>query len=123
MQHILDQVKNMVNNLGVVIPKYCDKCGVKHEEGDMEVVENDFNKSTIRLQCKGCGNSYMIHLSTPTPGVLSAKKLVHNSDMSYGELKKFDSLLKINSDEVLDVFSKLKSINSIGDFNDIIKSN
>lgn len=118
---LLNQIKNAMSSLNGVIPQYCDKCGTKHTDSDLEIVANDTHKAVCRLGCANCGNSYMIHVNMPMNGVFAAKRMAYNTDMNAREMKKFSNTSKIDQNEIIDVFTSLKDIKNIQDFNDLSK--
>lgn len=108
---------NFIQQISSIMPHFCDKCGAKHDQGDLEFVFNDTAKAMCKLSCKNCGNMYMIHINSPMDGMLSAKRSSFKSEISAKEMNKFSGSPRIESDEILDVFNALKGIKNIEDFN------
>lgn len=100
-----------------LLPKYCERCGARHDESDLDEVNSDQKKATFKLQCKSCGSTYLFHVSSPMAGVLSSKKMPFKPAITTSELKKFSKSDRINEDEVLDIYSSMKQVATIEDFN------
>ena len=100
-----------------LLPKFCDKCGTRHVESDLEQISTEGNKSTFKLECKSCKNTYLFHISSPLGGVLSAKRFPFKPTITSKELKKFADSEIIDDNEVLDIYTNLKSVGTIDDFN------
>lgn len=110
-------INQILQQMPGLLPNYCDRCGVKHERNDLEVVSQDADKVVCKLSCSNCSSSYMIHINSPAEGIVSAKKAAYKMDASMEEIKKFSLTDDINQDEILDVFMALKDVNTLSDFN------
>ncbi|MDQ6984702.1 MAG: hypothetical protein Q9M91_08550 [Candidatus Dojkabacteria bacterium] len=100
-----------------VLPKYCDRCGNHYSETDLEQIKSESTKASFRLGCKSCGNSYIFHINTPMNGILSARRFPFKPAITTKELKKFSKSTTIDTDEVIDLYSSLKKVDTIEDFN------
>lgn len=110
-----NQIPQILGQLNNLVPAYCDKCGTKHVKADLEILEHTFDRVVCKLNCTACQNSYMIHVSMPTEGLISAKRAPTKTDISAMEYKKFSSSEKINQEEILDVFIALKDVQTVSD--------
>lgn len=106
--------------MSAMLPKYCDKCGAKHDHADFEIVTSGKNKAMCKMTCKNCGNAYMIHVNSPVEGVLSSKRSAFKSEITAKEITKFSNSSKIESDEIIDIYKGLESVKTIDDFNNLI---
>lgn len=111
------QNPNIAQQMNMLIPHFCDKCGSKYELGDTEVVSNMPGKSVMKLSCHSCGNSYMIHITAPSDGVVSARRAEFKSEISASELNKFSKAEPIDSNEIIDLHKTLKSVEKVSDLN------
>lgn len=110
-------INQILQQMPGLLPNFCDRCGIKHERSDLEIVSQDSDKVVCKLSCTNCGSSYMIHINSPADGVVSAKKAAFKMDASMDEIKKFALTDDINQDEILDVFMALKEVTTLKDFN------
>ncbi len=110
-------INQILQQIPGLLPNYCDRCGMKHDKSDLEIVSQDNEKVVCRLGCTKCGSSYMIHINSPVDGIVAAKKSAYKVDVSPAEIKKFSLTEEINQDEILDVFIALKDVATIQDFN------
>ncbi len=111
-------VQSILHQISAIIPHYCDKCGAKHNHADLEVIYNENSKVMCKLNCKSCGNSYMIQVHSQMDGaMLSAKRTPYKSEITNKEITKFSELPRIDTDEIIDVYNTLQKITSIEDFN------
>ncbi len=106
-----------MQQISQVMPHFCDKCGNRHDPSDLEIVFNSNSKAVCKLNCKNCGNSYMIHVNSPAEGMVAAKRAEFKSEITVQEINKFSNVPEIGSNEILDVFDALKKVNNIDDFN------
>jgi uncharacterized Zn finger protein len=108
--------KNVMNQLSAILPKFCDKCGHKHDSDDFDIVATEQNNATCKLSCKNCGNMYMMQVHSPAPGVLSAQKTGFKTEISSKEMDKFKEADQIHSDDIIDAYNGLKKVKTIDDF-------
>ena len=111
--------QNLIQHISSIMPQYCDKCGARHDNKDLEIVFNSNSKAVCKLNCPNCGNSYMIHVNSPAEGMVAAKRSEYKSEITAQEITKFSNIKEIDSNEVIDVFNSLKSVSSIDDFNNL----
>lgn len=109
----LNQILQQAPNL---IPNYCDKCGAKHSNEDLEIIGQEIDKISLRLTCNNCNTMYNIQIQSPTDGVFASRKSISKSDISASEMKKFTDSENIDDDEILDVVLALKNVSTIKDF-------
>lgn len=105
------------HSLKDVMPSFCDKCGTKFDHEDFDVISNEDNKAVSRIQCKECQNTFLMHIATPAPGVTSSVKTPFKTSLTSGEMRKFSGSGQISPDEELDIYSSLKGVKTISDFN------
>jgi hypothetical protein len=109
------QNPNITQQMNMLMPQFCDKCGSKYLATDSETVSNMPGKSIMKLSCHSCGNSYMMHITSPVEGVVSAKRAEFKSEISASEINKFSRAFPIDSDEIIDLHKELKSIDKLDD--------
>jgi hypothetical protein len=107
----------LTQQLSGLIPNFCDKCGAKHNKTDIEIINQDMNGISCRLDCHNCGNSYMMFINSPSDGVMAGKKIQLKTDITSEEMKKYSSLEKIESTEILDALIAFNKVSNIDDFN------
>jgi len=107
--------KQILQQVPSLLPNYCDKCGARHEIGDLQIIKQDMSKVICRLGCNSCNNSYLIHINIPLDGIVTAKRTSFVSDITKEEFQKFSELQKINNEEVLEVFVALKEVSEMKD--------
>lgn len=103
-----------------LVPKYCDKCGAKHSPADLNILDESSEKVVCKLQCSNCNSSYMIHVQNTIEGV-SARRANVKSEITKKEYQKFARSEKIASEEILDVYMALETVESIADFDALVK--
>lgn len=106
----------LMQQIASLMPHYCDKCGHKHLKGDLEVVNVDVDKIVCKLECTSCKNVYVFQVNSPSDGVVNTRKSSVKSDMSTDELKRFNEIEDIVSEEILDVYISLAEIETLEDF-------
>ena len=109
-------INQILQQMPGLLPNFCDRCGIKHERSDLEIVSQDNDKVVCKLSCSNCGSSYMIHINSPAEGIVSAKKAAFKMDASMDEIKKFSLTDDINQEEILEVFMALKDVATLKDF-------
>jgi hypothetical protein len=109
--------QNLMHQISSIMPHFCDKCGEKHDTSDLEIVFNSSSKAMCKLNCKECGNTYMIHVNSPVDGMLAAKRAQYKSEITANEISKFSNVNNIESNEIIEVFDALKGVKTIDDFN------
>jgi uncharacterized Zn finger protein len=112
--NMFSQISNIIPGL---IPNYCDRCGIKHEKEDLELINQDREKAVYNLRCSSCGTKYIIQVNSPTDGVVAAKRTPFKSDITSDEFSKFSASKKIDDNEILDVYTSLEEVTTINDFN------
>lgn len=110
------QNQQLMHQILGLMPHFCDRCGSRHDRTDMEVMNVDSDKIVCKLECNNCKNVYLFHVNTPQDGVLSTKRAAIKSDVSGEEMRKFSEVDQLQKDEVLEVFSDMKEVSSISDF-------
>lgn len=111
------QIMHQMANL---VPKYCDKCGAKHSQSDLTILDEGSEKVVCKLQCTNCNNTYMIHVQNSHEGVV-AKRANIKSEITQNEYQKFAKSASIESEEILDVYMALEAVDSIADFDALVK--
>lgn len=114
-------INQILQQISAIIPNYCDKCGTKYEKTDFEIVTQDMNGLTCRLDCKHCHNSYIMHINNPVEGMLAAKRAALKTDITTDEMRKFSSVDTIDNEEVLDAINALKSVNNVMDLEKLLQ--
>lgn len=99
-----------------LMPHFCDRCGSRHDRADLELMTADPEKVVCKLECNNCKNVYLFHVNTLTDGVLNTKRASIKSDVNGDEMRRFSQAEQIENDEVLEVFSDIKEVSSISDF-------
>ncbi|MEP7103991.1 MAG: hypothetical protein ABI721_04765 [Candidatus Dojkabacteria bacterium] len=107
----------LTQQLTALIPNFCDKCGAKHNKNDVEIINQDPNGISCRLDCHNCGNSYVMFLNSPSEGVLAGRKAVIKTDISNSEMRKYTNAEILDNNEILDALIALKEVKNIKDFN------
>jgi malate/lactate dehydrogenase len=113
-------LNQILQQISAIIPNYCDKCGSRYDRDDLEIVNQEMGTVTCRLDCKKCGNSYVMHISNPVDGMLAAKKANIKTDITADEMRKFSEVDKIDNEEILDVFIALKAVRNVNDLQDLL---
>ena len=88
------------------IAKFCDKCGNAYTTHDVHIVQESNFSSIIHFSCSNCKSNQIATFIRPI-GMTSRVPI--NSDLGVREISQFARYEKINSDEVLDIFSYLES--------------
>lgn len=112
-----------MQQIASLMPHYCDKCGNKHQKGDLEVMNVDPEKIVCKLECANCKNVYVFQVSSPTDGVVNTKKSSMKSDMNTEELRKLNDIDSIVTEEILDVYMSISQIETIEDFKLLFEAN
>jgi hypothetical protein len=110
---------HIVSNL---MPNFCDKCGAKYDNSDLELVDGGMKKATFKLTCRSCHNSYMIQVQNPSTGLLEAKRMPFKTDVNSEEFAKFSDSKQIEADEILDVYASIEKVQTIKDFDRLFKA-
>lgn len=113
--------QNTLNNLNNILPQFCDKCGTRYMQENIEMISQQQDKFTCKIQCGHCGNGFIMSINSPFPGAYAARRDPFRSEISSTEIKKFMAFDKIRPDDIISVFDKLKTVNTISDFNKLIK--
>ncbi|GAB4284083.1 MAG: hypothetical protein Kow0081_1020 [Candidatus Dojkabacteria bacterium] len=118
-----NDVKKLMNQINSLVPKFCDKCGMRHHSDDMEIVRNTPTNLLCKLSCKNCGNTYVFSINKPVDGmgIVSGRRAPFKSEITAKELNKFTSteVSLINPDELIEVFQGLEEVQTIEDFNNL----
>lgn len=114
-------LNNILQQISAIIPNYCDKCGAKYEKNDFEIINQDPNGITCRLDCKSCNNSYVMHVNNPAEGMLAAKRASMKADITADEMRKFSNVDKIDNEEVLDALIALKSVKNVDELQKLLE--
>ncbi len=109
------KMAQLLQQVSAIVPNFCDRCGTKHMKTDLEVIDRNSDKVVCKLSCNNCKNTYIIHVSTNSDGIISSRR-AFKPDISSGEFQKFSKLERINNEEILDVFIALKGIDTMDDF-------
>jgi hypothetical protein len=112
---------NILDQMTGFMPKYCDRCGHKHDSTDLEVTTNDRGKLNYKQSCSNCGNVYVVQVNVmPDGNGYNAKKISFKTDITQGELERFAVLGPIDSNELIDVYDALNSVNDLDDLNKLM---
>lgn len=114
------QQPNNFNNPNLVMPQFCDKCGARYLQENIEMINNQQDRVTCKIQCGNCGNGFIMSINSPVPGAYAARRDPFRSEISSMEIKKFMTFDRIRPDDIISVFDKLKTVNTISDFNKLI---
>lgn len=99
-------INNIIKNVRGIAPKHCDFCGNKYEDSDFQVIRTQAQQSVIHLQCRGCGNSYMLNIYNPMGGLLGSSRSQLNLDITdTKELMHFAGTKPVTSNEALDGYN------------------
>lgn len=115
-------LNNILQQISAIIPNYCDKCGAKYEKSDFEIINQDQNGVSCRLDCKSCNNSYVMHINNPAEGMLAAKRASMRADITTDEMRKFSNVDTIDNDEVLDALIALRNVKNVNDLEEILNN-
>lgn len=110
------QQSQLIQHIASLMPHYCDRCGARHEKGDLEIMTIDNEKVVCKLECSNCKNVYLFHVNSPSEGVVNTKRSALKTDISGAEIKKFSNSEDMVSEEVLDVLDALKNVKNLKDF-------
>lgn len=112
MQNNSDQ-QNFIKNLLAVAPKHCDNCGAKYSESDFKIVKSSNVSTVLHLKCHTCNNAYMLNVLNPVNGMVNSQRTPVNIDLRNGEeIQKFAGKDSVSPNEAIDLYNKLKTINS-----------
>ncbi len=89
-----------------IIAKFCDKCGTKYTVNDLKVVQTSELSSIIHFTCSSCKSRHIATFLKPM-GITSRTPI--NTDLEVEEISHFSNDNSVNADEVLQVYSSLKS--------------
>lgn len=115
-----NQPQNIMQHIHAIMPQFCDKCGTKYNSTDIEIMGSNSSRVTCKINCKNCGNNYMMQVNSPAEGVLAAKRAEFKSEMSAKEITKFSEADQIESDEIIEVHDQVKNMKTIKDLNKLI---
>ncbi len=88
------------------IPLYCDKCGALHDKESIEIIDKNENLTIIYMMCENCLSKNIMYVIKPLNVI---NKTVINVDLESNEIKKFAGSKSINTDDILDIYSSVKS--------------
>jgi copper chaperone CopZ len=96
------------------IPLYCDKCGSLHDKDSIEIIDKNENLTIIYMMCENCLSKNIMYVIKPLNVI---NKTVINVDLESSEIKKFAGSKSINTDDILNIYSTIKSkkISKLGD--------
>lgn len=114
------QPQHIMQHINAIMPHFCDKCGTKYNPTDIEIVGNNSNRVTCKINCNNCGNNYMMQVNSPSEGVLAAKRAEFKSEMTTKEIGKFSAADKINADEIIDLHDQIKALKTVSDIERLI---
>lgn len=115
-------LNNILQQISAIIPNYCDKCGARYERSDFEIINQDQNGISCRLDCKNCNNSYVMNINNPAEGMLAAKRANMRADITVEEMRKFANVDTIDNEEVLDALIALKGVRNISDLEKLLNN-
>lgn len=111
---------NILQQISAIIPNYCDKCGHRYEKDNFEIINQDQNGVSCRLDCSNCNNSYVMHINNPSEGMLAAKRAPIKGDITVDEMRKFSVMDRIDNEEVLDAIIALKGVHNVKDLEKVL---
>ncbi|MHB8442950.1 MAG: hypothetical protein ACYDAS_01075 [Patescibacteria group bacterium] len=88
------------------IPLYCDKCGSLHDKDNIEIIDKNENLTIIYMMCENCLSKNIMYVIKPLNVI---NKTVINVDLESSEIKKFAGSKSIKTDDILDIYSTIKS--------------
>ncbi|MHB8362058.1 MAG: hypothetical protein ACYDBX_00350 [Patescibacteria group bacterium] len=88
------------------IPLYCDKCGSLHDKDSIEIIDKNENLTIIYMMCENCLSKNIMYVIKPLNVI---NKTVINVDLESSEIKKFAGSKSINTDDILNIYSTIKS--------------
>lgn len=114
------QSQNPTNQFSQLIPQFCDKCGTRYNQANIEFINNLSDRVTCKISCQNCGNAFVMNVNSPMPGAYAARRDPFRSEISANEIKKFMNFDRIRPDDIISVFDKLQKVTTIKDFNKLI---
>ncbi len=88
------------------IPLYCDKCGSLHNKDNIEIIDKNENLTIIYMMCENCLSKNIMYVIKPLNVI---NKTVINVDLESNEIKKFAGSKAITTDDILNIYSIIKS--------------
>ena len=109
-QESIEKIKTKaLNQARAVAPKYCEKCGMKYEDVDFNLVQKNNGQSVFHLKCSRCANTYIINVVSPSPHVMASQRSSLNIDLRDAEeMTKFAGQKAVSKDEALDIYNTLQ---------------
>lgn len=117
----LDKLINYLKMHPMLTPKHCSNCGHSHSNEDLSMVTMKQGEIVFQLSCTSCGLVQVIRLSPNGPMTVQRFES-NNSDIEGPEFAKFAGKPSVNKDEALEVYSKLKDVQSIDDFLQLVEA-
>lgn len=87
------------------IASFCDKCGTKYAEQDLTIISDDGTQAIIHFKCANCLSE---HIANYIDSVGATSRMPIVTDMRAEEFGKFIFGGSVTSDNVIDVYAKLR---------------
>ena len=88
------------------IARFCDRCGTPYTTSDISIISDMQVTSIIHFSCSNCKSH---HIATFIKPMGISNRTPINTDLKVGEIGKFAKAGEISSDDVLDLYDRLKS--------------
>ena len=104
-----------------IVPKFCDSCGAEFTRDGIQIIGNKSGVITCRTHCASCSSTHILNVTIPVNGVGIASRSPVNVDLSSAEeFDKFAGKAAVSSDDAIDTYKTLDSMQSVNDFLDAI---
>jgi len=101
------QIKKLISPLS---PKFCENCGNKYGETDLNVINKGETGVIAHLKCAKCGNTYILNIINQPGGIMGASRVPFNTDLSFEEIELYVKDKKqISLDDILATYNYLQS--------------
>jgi hypothetical protein len=92
------------------IAKFCNKCGTPYSLEDVNIIQENNVSSIIHFSCHNCK---IKHVATFVAPLGISNRVEINTDLTLKEIKNFATREEVSLEEILSVYTFLKSKNSI----------
>lgn len=111
-QDIIAQLKHSP----IISPKYCDNCGNKHGQEDLQFVGQQEGNFAFHMNCAHCGIVHILKVNPAMHGISIQRLEMPNTDISPAEYQKFAGKPQIAKEEALEVYMDMQGVSSLDQF-------
>lgn len=109
-------LKQVIQQLRSLAPRYCDVCGTQHLDSDFSFVGNRDGMLTFQISCGHCGSTDVLQMNPGSNGLSMKRYSAMNTDVKGAEFAKFAGKPQIEKEEALDIYTNLKSVETLEEF-------